>query len=478
MRYSARILRTNDSAVKQYCRFHPVNTALASCAACGSQFCSSCLEATAARAEGPNCPQCKKNLAAIDPSRSRAAAPQLRNSMVAPLRTPLRLGLLCAALIAGAVFAASDGLSLWHEAIALVCTTLSAGWALSFASPSDRAKAAHRTTLMLLATLVVLLPWLLFQVGGAWVAFFAALLMSPVLSIGLIAGLQGRAQSNQQIWRELPTTLGALKALSSYLFLSAMMLLVAWSLLWDARALLPASSFSLPLLVLVLSFSLLVYGHWCRSCLVYHGLQDGAARAEQKPAIKAPTFDAVRAASAHIDMALTEGKYESARDLLEEEIKRGHRQLRAEALYLLLQYMRDEEGLRRHSHLFLRWMLYQKHAEKALAFLAQLRQSEKTFRIHDADLNLQLARACREHKQHRQLLWLANEAHIRFDGEAEVADLYLLAAKTLLEAFSERTKAQSYLKHILSRHAESEAAKQASILMKLLDGQAAKRGLG
>ncbi len=476
--YSACAIRLIDKTVKQYCSYHPVTSAHAACSACNVYYCARCLEATAGCPETPNCPHCKGGLEALDTGKARGAAPHILQSLLAPLHTPLRLGLLCSLLIAGSFAMLDEPATAAYEGLVIALSALCSAFALSLIDHKNRSNTPHRAGLIVVAMLAYGLPWLLFQLAGPWTMLIVALLCSPLLCFGLLAALQSRQLSWAEIWQTFPAMLSALKHANLLLIATAAVTLLSWTLLMDAsRSLLP-ESFGLPLMSLFVSYTLLLFGHWSHAWLVYHGLQNGTASAAQhNAAIKAPAFDPVRATSAQIDMALKEGKYHTAKVLLEEDIKLGHRQLRAESLYVLLRYLNDEEGLLRHSHLFLRWMLFHKHDDKALAFLAELRRCDAAFRIHDADLCLQLAACCRRHKQHKQLLWLANEAHIRFEGEAAVAEIYLLAAKTLVEAFDELGKAQNYLKHIVTRFGESEAAGQAGILLTHIEARTTKRGL-
>jgi len=175
--------------------------------------------------------------------------------------------------------------------------------------------------------------------------------------------------------------------------------------------------------------------------------------------------DHIKRLDADIDIALKRGDYATAVTLLEGDLQRhGFSDLRHDQLFKLLTALKDFERLEHFSQLFLRLMVGRGQITAAADFVRQLKERNPQFKLYDLDLSNDLAARFHKTGEHRLVIWLAKDAHIRFDPSPELAALYLRAAKTLLEKFGQKNKARSYLNYIIKNLPALPEAKAAKIL--------------
>jgi len=168
---------------------------------------------------------------------------------------------------------------------------------------------------------------------------------------------------------------------------------------------------------------------------------------------------------ADLDIALKTGEFNHAITLLDNELKRNNQSdLRRHQLYQLLSVKNDLKQLERYAHLFLQLMDSRGDIKTAAEFIERLRGHNPEFQLHDLALSLSLCEQFQKHKIYPLVLWLAKDAHTRFDPEPMLAELYLRAAKTLLSKYKNQSKAQHYLDYIQQHFPDQAIAESARIL--------------
>jgi len=187
--------------------------------------------------------------------------------------------------------------------------------------------------------------------------------------------------------------------------------------------------------------------------------------AENSPNKSLNNNEQLQRLDADIDIAVKVGDFEHAITLIENDLKRNnHSDLRKQQLYQLLTAKNDLGKLERYAQLFLRLMLDRGQIESASDFIEKLKKHNPEFKLYDASLSSLLAESFHQQKLYKLVLWLAKDAHTRFDPCPELADLYLLTAKTLLSKFNQKQTAQNYLSFICQNFPEMAAAESAKIL--------------
>ncbi len=216
-------------------------------------------------------------------------------------------------------------------------------------------------------------------------------------------------------------------------------------------------SYSLIVLFSVLGHVAAQYHHFVRKELRPPGSPDTSV---------AMGLDAAWLVETQLDISLKNGDYTKAVELLEQALKRQSSATNTkEQLYRLLRAMHDWQKLEHYSHLFLWHQLRLKQAHEAIRFIKLLRKNLPGFAIQDLELRYKLAKQCLKSKEPKLVLWLAQEAHQRFEASEALAELYLLAAKVLLHPFDEKTKALSYLNFIATNMPDSPSHKSAEVLI-------------
>jgi hypothetical protein len=175
--------------------------------------------------------------------------------------------------------------------------------------------------------------------------------------------------------------------------------------------------------------------------------------------------DHIKRLDADIDIALKRGDYNTAVTLLEGDLKRhAFSDLRRDQLFKLLSALKDFEKLEHFAQIFLWLMVSRGQITPAADFLRQLTEKNPDFKLFDVELSKTLADRFHKKGEYRLVIWIAKDAHTRFDPSPELAELYLRAAKTLLEKYAQKNKARSYLRYIITHLADQPAAEAAKIL--------------
>ena len=179
---------------------------------------------------------------------------------------------------------------------------------------------------------------------------------------------------------------------------------------------------------------------------------------------------------ARIDIALKRGEFLKVTSLLEKELKRDNSSdLRRDQLYQLFKAQKNLQGLEKYSLLFLALQLGRGKLIDIAELLMLLKSYNPAFRVNDSHLSAQLAEGLYKIHQYSLVVWLAEDAHVRFPVMCEqmelkrsvnhdVASLYLLAAKTLLAKLDDRKKAYVLLKYITANFEDDPLFESAVIL--------------
>jgi len=179
-------------------------------------------------------------------------------------------------------------------------------------------------------------------------------------------------------------------------------------------------------------------------------------------------IDNLKRLDADIDIAIKSGNYTRLTTFLEKELKRASfSELRRDQLYKLLSALNDYKRLEQYAHAFL-WRMYGRgQIEAAVQFIHQCRAHNPEFVLFDLELSKLLAEAFHKIEEYNLIVWLAYEAHTRFDPEPNLAELYLRVAKTLLTKQHDKYRPQAYLSYIIKHFPDQPVSESAKILQKL-----------
>lgn len=447
----------------QYCDFHPRQPAHWHCPNCHGRVCADCAP-EAAMLKGENaCPICRHSLCTI--KKSTHARP-FWQQMPALLRSSLNGQSMWVILLCSGIAGGFLG-PMWLQvlsAVLIVAVTLATAcaWAFHNATPSTLHGPSFAKVWQLCSAfemrvmgLLVLLPLMAvmasYHYASAAVSFLLfvlCLLVVPVLQLQVVMSRSSSLALNLNSFVRL---FGLLE--KSYLVLVAntFALLVMGIVVWD---------FSYRHLPTAYAGSIAIAGE-VYLALVYASIL-AALRGQLKeqqayqgnPVIQLPgRADKVEA---EINVALKLGRYEHVYVLLERELRAAScPDYRREQLYRLTLAAKDERRLEIHSQTFMRMLLARGRDGEALDLLRRLRRSNAGYRLYDSSLAVRLATAANKQHHYKQVLWLAQEAHTRYDELDRVAQLYLLAAQVLISQFQEYKKAAAYLRYI-DAHCESQ----------------------
>ncbi len=449
--------------MKRYCNYHPIASAKWHCDACHHDYCQQCI----VDSRNP-CPHCHHTLKAVS-----------RYSDLPPFWTQ-------ASLFAGSLFD-SRTLLVLTLVLALSFGQLGPGYlaftcmglALFICSAHGRFRAIARfreqadpkslglspsdiIRVGLLSTSIVAVPVLLcagiYLFAGALFAVILALLLTLIGPALLIVHLQHDELSDALSINALLQTIAQLSSAYGLLVLYLLTTVFAVLFLADFGAQYLPSLLHVVLVFVAPAIAMLLMFEICGYVIAQYGLEEAEEdnSAQHGPDPYQGSMTTVQL-NASLDMALKDGEYRRAIELLEKELKRhSFSDLRREQLLKLMLAMDDQEGLERNAQLFLWLMLGRGRIPEAVQFLRQRRQYNQQFRLFDAQLSLDLAKQCSRLGEHKLVLWLAQDAHKRFDVDANVAELYLLTAKTLLLQFKQAKKARIYLNFVREQFEEPE----------------------
>jgi len=174
-------------------------------------------------------------------------------------------------------------------------------------------------------------------------------------------------------------------------------------------------------------------------------------QSEQSPARALHEIDNAKRLDADIDIAIKRGDYVQLTTRLEKELKRSSfSDLRRDQLYKLLSALNDNDRLEQYAHAFLWLMIGRGKIDAASEFIRQRQAHNPEFVLFDLELSKKLAEAFHQHEDYDLVIWLAFNAHTRFDPAPHLAELYLIAAKTLLTKHHNKDKARVYLSYIIN----------------------------
>jgi len=326
---------------------------------------------------------------------------------------------------------------------------------------------------VLLATPVLLCTGL-FYAFGALSAILAAIPLLALLPALLINQLLEQnlkdAMSVNGIIQVLARLSSAYGLLITYWFtcVFAVLFMADFSHQYLPEFLQPIVVFLATAATVLLLFSLSGY------VIAQYGLQDDAPNPDDTatPSAYQTGLD-TQQLNVALDQALKDGQYQTVIELLENALKR-HRfsDMRRDQLFKLFEALQDQEGLERYAQPFLWLMLGQGKPRDAIYFLKQRRKHNAGFQLFDLELTLELARSCSKLDEPKLVLWLARDAHKRFDPDTKLAQLYLLTATILLKQFNQAHKARGYIKYVREHYEEhTELQQTAAKLMHEISGQ-------
>lgn len=176
------------------------------------------------------------------------------------------------------------------------------------------------------------------------------------------------------------------------------------------------------------------------------------ADAEETVALSPAERNGEQRRDVDIDMALKDGDYDRAQKLLLDTLKRhAQDKIHLERLYLLLEARNDVAELYRQHHRFLPWLIQRNDGEKLAAFLNQLAAIEPDLKLDDPAQAYQIAQLLYHAGEYRWVLRLLRDYHKRFPDYPDLAEAYLLVARTLANGLHQWEKAEAFLRFIEKR---------------------------
>lgn len=474
--------------MKHYCHYHPTSQAVWHCQSCELYFDKLCIPEGDEKLQQAQCPQCHTAMKFLEKHRDMAPFwTKPGRFLTLPFKAdPL---LLC---IATSLFSLATAL---HPVLTiLLCTVISlviSNYALILArgicNANRSATQIHANDLVIPSfisafnfkaakdTLVIaLVLWLAFApvvlllyfvngIGAAIYAFLALPLLPGILLMLIHTdsrrgAKQSRPPSAMDIVKKMHGNYVVLLTYFALSFLSALLVVDLCQALLPPIALAPMVTFSGSYLAISLFAAL--------GLVMKRYDSFDSAELSDREYDKGLINTAVRL-NADLDIAVKDGNYAKAIDLLETSLKKGRSDLRVHQLYTLLLEHKDLEGLEKRSHLFLELLLGRGQKLAAYELVEQLRNGREKFQIHDLDLSLELAKAFFEMKEYKLALWLAQDAHTRFDAQAPLAELYLLSAKIIFKSTTPG-KARGLLKYVCDHFPDTEYKQNANALLQCL----------
>lgn len=475
-----------------YCHFHPNSPAKWRCIPCNQYYDNACLPQCDEKRQLGHCPACQKDLTFL-PAEA-LPAPRIFSAKAIFLACihPYSLGLI---LISVGLSAWATLLTSHNTLILFLCLIISLCLPLHFFRAFTYFKHLHQQTrvrkttkrqvpapqtvsslsitislqLTLVSSIILLLPVYSFYTVH-WLLGLLLLILGGLCFPWLIMfSLHSHENEHSIAFSKL------FKALQPFLMKLG---LCSVSLLWlslivgELAGYFDAHVISICITSVVATLSTLIITHLSSKAFVIAEqrliLKQIKLAGRKKPTQK-NTFNEPQKAShvdTEIDQALKTGQYETVVALLEASLKKHpHANLRIQQLFLLLNELHDLEKLSRYAELFLRWMVTRNRTKEASQFIYRLRKYKPDFLLHDLTLMNALAKRFLRAKKYALVLWLADDAKVRFQPSEALAFLYLAASQALVTHFKDLEKAEEYLLFILQHCSECPSAETAKALL-------------
>ncbi|MFE8070047.1 hypothetical protein QQM79_03225 [Marinobacteraceae bacterium S3BR75-40.1] len=163
---------------------------------------------------------------------------------------------------------------------------------------------------------------------------------------------------------------------------------------------------------------------------------------------------------ADIDMAVKDGEYDKAQNLLVEALKRSPgNTLRLQQMYRLATARNDRATLYKQQHRLLPWLVQQQAGEGLADTLRALYAADPDFKLDDPRLAYQCAQVLYNQGEYKLLISLLRDFHKRFPEFEDLPGAYLLVAKALANGYQRWDKARAFLQFIVKKYPEHSLAK-------------------
>ena len=173
---------------------------------------------------------------------------------------------------------------------------------------------------------------------------------------------------------------------------------------------------------------------------------------------------------ATMDIAIKEGDYDKALKVLEDDLKKNSQsEYRRMQFLKLILVMNDMTRLERHVHGFLNTLVGRNQVALIEEIVNKVRGHNPAFYCSDLSLSLKLAQIFQKKKEFNLVVWLAEEAHVRFDLHEDLAELYLLASKVMVTNLKQVAPAKRNLQFIVQNFDDLPVAELAKILLSHVD---------
>ena len=452
--------------VTNFCDFHPVNEAHWQCPDCHCGVCQDCIPEFTLSQERAHCPQCRAPLALAQSKPIRQGIWQLGAGIVRLSISPLSLAFT---LLLGLTSLLLSMLAVPSAIIysLVVVTSFAFGGTITDSLSRSRREANHRLAIkgisrkfdwrvwssFVLKGLVAIGLATAFTARGEYLLLAGGIvvLVFTLPALMLMPYIQAIAGEHRAINRFVRTIahLG-----SDYAALGVWALAIAGSLLvlTDMALFYVPQPGAIALTICLTSQAIVL---WCVALGRVAGELNRVAVSQPKTVRK---LSQSRSLDAKLDLALLNGDYDRVIALLETAYFRSDvPDFRLEQLFRLLLAQENWTALQKYSYPIMSLLMARGRLTELVSFLKALRKQNPDYRVRDVALCLDLVRVCVRCNESSLLLWLIQDAHIRFpeSGDA-VAEMYRDAGKILHREFKDHRKALAYLR-VASKASESSS---------------------
>jgi len=443
--------------MSHYCHYHPLNPAKWYCDRCAIHYCNRCMPDANELATRGLCPQCRLNMKylgavnEIEPFWNRIPSFFTYPLQSAPLIV-ISIVTLVPLIIGSHFWALIIAFMLLCVLIKYTYTVLNNTSQGHMKPPSVNDAFSGGGYAVAFQQVIVLILMLMLvkgaeQAGGSVLGFIvSAFLVLALPASIIILAMEEKITDAINPLRLLSMVLSigwSYIILYGYLVLLLFAQSVAIEFIFNhfpRIAIYPSSGFIYSYFMLVI-FNMLGY-------LVFQ-FQDKlgyAADIQDDGAITTPLNNPLQRLDADIDIGLKEGRYDEVVGILTEQINKHVAQpCRVEQLYRLLSALGDWETLIQYTQPVARHLVRENQPARAATLMKQVWTQSPDYKMQDLELIHRLCLLFYQAGEYKLVLRFGNNLHHRFEHNPQVADCYLLVAKTLANGLQQWGKAASYI---------------------------------
>lgn len=471
--------------MRHYCQYHPISPAKWHCSTCNIYLDNACVPGYDEAKQQASCPHCKKRMTYF---RNRSIKQPFWQVSSRFFTQPFQVELLLIALLAAvisSILSMLPSLNILGSSL-IGLTVVHMGMCLIRHKAKQPEDSIRITQLidnnyflsdLLLGLILMLLGGLCIAIGkflGLGLAIFFAVIVCLILPTLIISFALG---SNIKHALSIDSLVQPISQMDkSYLLTTAYIVIAIFSTLVVADFL---DQHAAEYLFTPIIFACSIYFGFALCAMFGYVITEydhfrQAQNLKQSGSSHYSSDDTASGIDTRLDIALKDGNYFEALGILESEIKRHpDSEFRRNQFLKLCIALNDMTRIEKHVHAIMRMLLSRNQVIFAKTVLLKLQEHDENFKLHDLDISLELVRYFQKHKNIEMVKWLADDAHIRFDLCPELAELYLVAAKTLISNRTGAKSAHTYLRFIVQNFADEAPGNSARILLAHLEKHAA-----